>query len=250
MDYFVPHRRIPCIPTVKHHIICQHQVEIEVFPATAEVYFQDERYEDPIDTQVRFSAMVYNAPTEKVKWHVVDLTGGTGAGTIDSAGLYTAPLKGGHPFTLTDIVVATSVDNPMRMAYARVAVIGRGPEPLPVKKLEIFPKTAFIYYPDPHTKDGPDNKYIDKSNTMQMFRTLIKGTDSTHVNWAIQDNADSIPAPPPVPVAGWDKNWYLYKLMGSGTQRTIRIIASLASDAAIMDEAIVIQLNYLWPGIV
>lgn len=245
MNCRIPQRRELCIPTVKHHIVCRHQIEVEIWPAAAEVYFQDERYENPIDAQMRFSASVYNAPTGKVTWQVLSLTGGPGAGAVDASGLYTAPLKGSHPFTLTDIIVATSVDDPMRMAYARVAVVGRGPEPLPVPRVEIFPKTAYLYYPN-----GNHNDHIDKSNTMQIFQSRLRNASSTQLNWSIQDNADS-PAPPlPVPVSGWHQGWYLYKLSGSGSQKTVKISASLASDPSVQDEAIVIHLNYSWPGIV
>lgn len=246
MNPYVPHRRDSCIPTVKHHIICQHQIEIEVFPSIAEVYFQDERYEDPVDVQVRFSASVFNAPTGKVKWQVVSLTGGPGAGTIDAAGLYTAPLKDGHPFiTLTDIIVASSIDDPMRMAYSRVTVVGRGPEPACLPKVEIFPKTSHIYYPE-----GAHNSHIDKSNTQQIFRTRIHNSASSSIKWFTQNNPDVLPAAPEIEVPGWNKDWYLYKLNNSGIQKMVKVIAALSSDLAVRDEALVVHLNYSWPGIV
>ncbi|MBI4377902.1 MAG: hypothetical protein HY578_02270 [Nitrospinae bacterium] len=236
MNCHIPSRRNFCIPTVKHHVICRHQIEVEVVPALAEVYFQDERYEDAVDTQVRFTASVYNAPTEKVSWQVLSLAGGPGAGTIDASGLYTAPLKGGHPFTVTDIIVATSVDDPMRKAYVRVTIVGRGPEPLPVPKLEVFPKTAFLYYPE-----GAHNNHIDKSNTMQLFRTRIHNALNPQIKWYV-DNTEK--------QSGY-QDWYLYELSGSGAQKTVRIKASITIGLnTIQDEAVVMQLNYSWPGIV
>src|ERR1700676_87332 len=114
---------------VCRHIVCQHRVEVEVSPATAEVCFQDERFAHPFNTMVQFQAYVYNAPSNRVTWQGLNPQGGAGAGTIDAGGLYVAPLKGVHPYSLTDLVVATSVDDPFRRALAHVAIVGLGPEP-------------------------------------------------------------------------------------------------------------------------
>jgi len=65
----------------------------------------------------------------------LDLQGGPGAGTIDAAGLYLAPDKGSLPFGLTDIVVATSTDDPFRKAFARVAIVGWDPNQSPPPRL-------------------------------------------------------------------------------------------------------------------
>lgn len=69
--------------TIVHHHICQHQVEIEIWPPVAEAYFRDARYVDPINTQVRFQATVLNAENAAVSFQVRSLSGGAGLGTID-----------------------------------------------------------------------------------------------------------------------------------------------------------------------
>lgn len=220
------------MPAVVHHdIICQHQVEVEVWPAVAEVYYQDERYIDPVNTQVQFDAVVYNAPTDKVTWQVRSLSGGPGAGTIDAAGLYKSPPKGMLPHGLTDIIVATSVDNPFRKAYARVSLIGRGPEPPPIPKLEIFPRWTHLY-----RDSGYHNDHIDESNTMQLFQTIIRNTTSK-VKWQTNDGPSSV-----------EGSSYLYK--PTGFSNPVTITASLVDDPSIKDEAKVILINYSWPGIV
>lgn len=240
MHSYLKHRCLPCIPAVvHHHVVCQHQVEIEVWPAVTEVYFQDERYSDPVNTQVRFDAIVYNAPTNRVAWQVTDINGGTGFGTIDATGLYKAPPKSDIPHGHTDIIVATAVDDPFRKAYARVVLIGRGPEPEPKAKLEIFPKQVYLYYPENYNA-GDHNEYIDKSNTMQLYRATILNTTLTEVEWSV------------APVgAGTIDTTGLYKapLNGSESSKVVKIIANLKS-TTIKDEAEAILINYSWPGIV
>src|ERR1035438_1833931 len=139
--------RPPCrFRRFDHWMVCQHQVEIEVWPATAEVYFHDERYADPVNTQVRFDAAVYNAPNCEVKWEVRALDGSPGQGQVDSTGLYTAPDKDGLNSGLTQIVVATAVADPKRQAFAYVTLVGRGPEPPPVVTVLILPQRVNLYY--------------------------------------------------------------------------------------------------------
>lgn len=239
-----------CGPVVVHHrMVCQHRIEVEVWPASAETYFQDERYADPLNTQVRFSASVYNAPTSYVTWQVLDLNGGPGAGAIDAAGLYTAPLKtdpvkGAYPYSLTDIVVAASVDNPTRKAYARVTVIGPGPEPKPEAKIEIYPKQAYLYYPYPKS-DYTSHKYndhIDASNKMQFFRASIRNVPPEDVTWHVNGSQKK---------SGPDQ-WYLFDLAGEGYNSggdgtTLKVTARLSSDWSIVDEAVVVLENYFWP---
>lgn len=226
-------------PPVVHHIVCQHQVEIEVWPAEVEVYFQDERHVDPLNTQVRFDAVVYNAPSGKVDWSVQRVDGGPGAGSIDPTGLYFAPPKGALPHGTTDIVVATAADDPLRKAFARVSLVGEGPEPPAEPKLEIYPRQVYLYYRY-NQLAGQYNEYIDESNKMQLFRALIRNSDSTQVNWKVDGGV--------APGAG-NEPWYLYKAPDFGSTREVTIEASLQADPGIQSEARVIQINYRWPDI-
>jgi len=89
----MPHLR----PHVCHHVICQHRIEVEVWPAAAEVSLRDERYAQPLEAHVQFSASVYNSPSNRVTWQVLDLDGGPGAGTIDAAGLLYRARQSGPP---------------------------------------------------------------------------------------------------------------------------------------------------------
>ena len=224
-----------CHPVVHHHVVCRHQIEIEVTPENTEVYFADERYVDPINTQVRFDATVYNAPNNSVTWQVTDITGGPGAGSIDPTGLYTAPPKGSIPHGHTDIVMVTANADPTRRAYAKVTLVGFGPEPVPTPKLEIFPKVAHVYY---QNGLGTHNNYIDDSNKGLQFRTIIKNSPSTSVTWSVIGSVGTIDA------AGY------YKAPPPGfSPSPIQIWAHLTHDPSITDKARIILLNYHWPGI-
>ena len=219
-----------------HQVVCQHQIEVEVWPANAEVYFRDERYADPVNTQVRFHASVYNGMSSKVNWAVQDSAGNPGAGSIDPTGLYLAPPKGSLSHGTTDIIIATAAESPFRKAYAFVTLMGNGPEPLLQPILEIFPKQAYLYYPQGH-----DNAYIDQSNTQQLFRATIRHSSGTAVQWlvdsVVQSGAGTVP-------------WFLYQLTGSGASKVVTISARLQTQPAILDEAKAIHLNYSWPGLV
>lgn len=219
------------------HIICQHRVEVEVSPACAEVCFQDERFAHPFNTMVQFQAFVYNAPSNRVTWQVLDVSGGPGAGTIDAAGLYIAPLKGGLHYGLTDLVVATSVDDQFRRAFGRVAIVGLGPERAPVARVEVFPHRAYLYYPQ-----GADNSHIDTSNTMQLFRALVRHADPALVQWSVN------PPPPPSIPAGPE---FVYQVTGSnpGAPQTVTINAWIPGSPTAAGWATVSLLNYDWPGI-
>lgn len=219
-------------PCVRHHVICQHRIEVEVWPATAEVSFRDERFAQPLEAQVQFSAFVYNAPSNRVTWQVLDLQGGPGAGTIDAAGLYLAPDKGSLPFGLTDIVVATSTDDPFRKAFARVAIVGLGPEPKPAPTIEVYPHRSYLYYPG-----GYNNDYIDGCNKMQLFRALVCHADPALVQWSISGAA--VHTGPE------------YLFTSGGWPSAVRIDATVpATTPAVTDWATVTLLNYTWPGIV
>lgn len=225
-----------CEPVIHHHIVCRHQIEIEVGPAQVEVYFSDERYVDPINTQVRFAAHVYNAPNNSVTWRVVNLLGGPGAGTIDGSGLYLAPPKGSLPHGHTDLVIATAKADPKRRAVAKVTLIGEGPEPAAEPVLEVYPTVAHLYY-----QDGPyvHNQYIDPSNKHQQFRTLVRNSPHTSVTWSIVSGPGSI------------SNTGFYYAPHQGTSPIlVQVQAQLNHDAAITAQARVVLLNYSWPGIV
>jgi hypothetical protein len=213
-------------------VICQHRIEVEVWPAAAEVSFRDERFAQPLEAQVQFSAFVYNAPSNRVTWQVLDLQGGPGAGTIDAAGLYLAPDKGSLPFGLTDIVVATSTDDPFRKAFARVAIVGLGPEPKPAPRIEVYPHRTYLYYPS-----GYNNDYIDGCNKMQLFRAMVCHADPALVEWSISG----------APVHTGPE----YLFTSSGWPSNVRIDATVpATTPAVTDWATVTLLNYTWPGIV
>lgn len=216
-----------------HHVVCRHQIEIEVQPAAAEVYFADERYVDAINTQQRFAASVYNAPDNGVIWQVTDVTGGPGAGTIDPSGRYLAPPKGSIPHGHTDLVIATAKADPTRRACAKVTLVGHGPEVAPAAKLEIYPQVAYLYY-----QDGAHNRYIDASNKRQQFTTLMRNTTLTDVSWSVA-GAGTIDA------AG------MYTAPSSGgAPAFVTVQAKLTLDNSVMDTARIILLNYSWPGIV
>ncbi len=224
---------------VVRHLVCQHRIEVEVWPVKAEVYFRNEQDVDPVNTYERFDATVYNGATSLVSWAVESVTGGPGAGTIDSTGLYMAPqapLTGAFPQSVTDVVVATSTEDPLRKAVAFVTVIGHGPASPPAPRIEIAPKQLYLYYPN-----GADNAYIDSSNTMQMFRAFPQHTDSFAVEWLVDGVVQA--------TAGTDP-WFLYRVTGSGVTKTTTVTARLKNDAGVKDDAKVIQINYSWPGLV
>ncbi|MBS0172102.1 MAG: hypothetical protein JSR62_17285 [Nitrospira sp.] len=221
---------------VVRHLVCQHRIEVELWPAKAEVYFCDEHDVDPVNTYVRFEAAVFNGSTSRVEWTVERAGGGPAAGSIDSTGLYVAPPKGLLPYSLTDMVVATSAEDPLRKAVAFVTVIGHGPAPLPPAQIEIAPKQIYLYYPE-----GQDNAYMDLSNTMQMFRAFPRHSDSLAVEWLVDGMVQAGAGPDP---------WFLYRLIGTGSIKTTTVTARLKNHPLVEDAAKVIQLNYSWPGLV
>jgi len=219
-------------PTVIHRFVCRHRVEVEVWPAGAELVFRDERYAHSVNTQVQFDATVFNAPTNRVIWQVHGLDGGPGAGTIDASGLYIAPAKGSLPYGFTEVVTAVSVDDPFRRAHAQVVVFGLGPEPLPPPRVEVHPSRARLYY-----RTGHHNDHIDESNKMQLFRALLFHADPAQLVW--EKNA--------VPVATGPE--YLYKVVDTDPS-DFDITVRLTAAAGVEDRAKVSLLNYSWPGIV
>jgi hypothetical protein len=215
---------------------CCPQIEVEIWPAQAEVSFRDDRAVNPINTQIRFEAAVYNGQSAGVRWEVLDVSGLPGAGTIDATGRYLAPVKGVLPSGLTDIVVATSIENPLRKAFAWVTLVGVGPAAQPGAEIAIRPKSAYLYYP--LNASGTDrNEFIDISNTMQMFRATVRNSNAA-VEWLVNGVLTANPAP---------STQFLYRVNGSGGTATVVIGARLAGQPGVMDEAKVVQINYRWP---
>jgi hypothetical protein len=226
-------------PHIRHQIVCQHRVEIEVSPSEAEVCFRDERYAQPVDAVVQFTATVFNAPSNRVTWRVLDLNGVERLNAIDAAGLYTAPPKAMLPFSLTEIVVATSVDDPFRQAFAKVAVVGLGPEPKPDPVIMVYPRRVDLYYPGDEPNTREHNEYIDSSNTMQLFRALVSNGDPSGIEWAVDGGVTVATGPE-----------YMHRLSGSGPFKVVHVTATLPGLHTATDRATVSQLNYSWPGIV
>lgn len=224
----------PCASGLRivHHAICRHRVEVEVRPAEAELYFQDERWIDPIDIQIRFEAVVYNADTGVI-WEVLAPGGGPGAGTIDATGLYLAPNKGALASGTTDIVVATARADPLRKAYAFVTLVGLGPLPAPQPAIDIWPKSRTLYY-----ATGADNSYIDDSNKMQLFQAFPRNSAGGGVTWRV-DGA----------VQGGNDVFFLYAAPNIGATAEHTVSAEIQGVPAVADAAKVIVLNYLWPGL-
>jgi hypothetical protein len=160
-------------------VICQHQIEIEVWPSHAEVYFSDERYADGLTATARFEACVYNTPTGRVRWTVLGPAGGPGYGTIDQNGTYTAPAKGSIPSGATDVIAAQPVDDLTRIAFAYVTLIGKGPLPRPRPRITVVPGVATIYDMQVGLKG-----FMDISNKKQVFRAIITGSDDP-VDWLV-----------------------------------------------------------------
>lgn len=230
-----------CVTDVVHHVVLRHQVEVEVRPARAEVNFHDEAAVNPINTQIRFEATLYNATRGGVSWEVRDLAGNPGAGSIDASGLYRAPVappKGPLAIALTDVVVATSTEDPLRKAYAWVDLVGDGPAPVPDPRIDISPKTVTLYYPQDRLGGDDRNELIDVSNTMQVFRATLRDSLTSDVEWLV-DGVLRANAPP--------SSLFRYEVTGSGNTKVVVVTARIAARPDVMEEAKVVQINYSWP---
>ncbi|HYM02055.1 MAG TPA: hypothetical protein VET85_03850 [Stellaceae bacterium] len=217
-----------------HHVTLRHQVEIEIRPASIELWFGDERWTDPINTEQRFEATVFNSRLGAT-WEVRDPFGNPGAGTIDSTGLYQAPPKGGLASGTTDLVIATAVEDPLRKAFAWVTLVGKGPLPAPDPRVEVWPKRINLY----HQQAGL-NGYISASNKMQLFRAAVRHSANAAVEWLVDGTVQA--AQPAVVVP-----WFLYQAPAAGSRQVVR--ARLAAQHDVYDEAQVILLDYSWPGL-
>ena len=222
------------IVDIHHYVVCRHRVEVEISPGRIELSFGDEKWVNPINTQMRFEATVYNSE-RGVNWSVRDLAGNPGAGSIDAAGLYRAPSKSGRPNGFTEIVVATAKEDPLRKAFAWVTLLGEGPAPAPTPSIAILPKSAHLYY-----QTGLHNAYIDGSNKQQAFRATIRDSNLTVVEWLV----DGILQP------GQTGPSFLYLTAGAGAPRIVTVRARIKNDPlSTFDEARVNTLNYFWPGL-
>jgi hypothetical protein len=218
------------VTDVFHHIVCRHQVEIEVWPSRVELNFRDEWTANPIDTQTRFDALVYNSDQGHL-WEVRNPDGGPGQGTIDASGLYRAPPKGALPSGFTEVIVATSREDRLRKAFAWVTLVGVGPRPVAAPTVEIWPKRANLYY-----RQGANNNYIDDCNKMRQFMATPRDTPATLVEWLV-DGVIQATGP-----------WFLYQAPNTGGTKVVAVRARLQAHPAIFDEAKVLQINYSWPG--
>lgn len=216
---------------VLHHVVCRHQVEVEVWPPRVELYFADERWTDRIDTQARFEANVINSG-RGVEWRVLDPDGGPGAGSIDATGLYRAPAKGALASGHTEIVVATAVEDPLRKATAWVTLLGEGPLPAPLPRIEICPRRVDLYYKTLH-----HNAYIDDSNKVQLFQATIRHSANQNVVWSLASGAGSI---------GADG---LYQAPASGFDHGLAVVRGTIAGTGVYDEARILLRNYDWPGL-
>jgi len=228
-------------PRIIHHAVWRHRVEVAVSPPRAELYFHDERWTDPINTQLRFEATVYNSDLGAT-WSVASPSGGPGAGTIDQTGLYLAPDKGALASGTTDIVVATARADPLRKAYAWVTLVGEGPAPAPEVTLAVWPTQATLYY-----WSGDENAYIDASNKLRMFRAYSRNASNPAVTWSLSPGLGHL-VPDPA-----DTSWCTYLAPGSGSSPgsgsapVATITAKLTADPAVTADARIVLLNYAWP---
>ena len=218
---------------VVHHVVARHRIEVELRPAHVEFAFRDEKWVNPVDTECCFEATVFNS-SGGVSWQVLNASGGPGAGTIDQRGLYRSPLKGSLPSGHTEVVVATANQDPLRKAFAWVTVLGDGPEPLPVPVIEISPKRAQLYY-----QHGDHNAYIDDSNKRQLFSATFLHTAPTNIDWLVNGVLQASGAEPT----------FLYVAPDNGGTQMVQVRAQMTAQPVVHDDAKVIQLNYVWPGL-
>jgi hypothetical protein len=215
---------------VHHRVVCRHQIEIEVWPPRAEVHFSDDWTANPVGTQTRFEATVYNS-SQGYLWEVRALDGSPGQGTIDISGLYRAPPKGALQNGATEVIVATAREDRLRKAFAWVTLVGFGQEPVTAPTVDISPKRLNLYY-----RQGANNNFMDDSNKMRRFSAIVH--DGTGVIEWLVDNV----------FAGTGSS-FLYQMPNTGGTNTVTIRARLQAQPSIFDEARVQQLNYVWPGL-
>jgi hypothetical protein len=221
---------------VRRQVVCRHQVEIEVWPPRAEVHFADDWTANVATTQVRFEARIFNS-RQGFTWQVRDMAGGPGQGAIDASGLYQAPSKGGLSSGTTELVVATSREDPLRTAFAWVTLVGLGPRPADPPDVAIFPRRVNLYY-----GDGANNDLIDACNKRCQFQALAFNT-ADQLEWLV-DNVVQLDGAMH-PIVG---PWFLYQTPPNGVNTVVKVTARLQHDNAVFADAKISQLNYAWPG--
>jgi hypothetical protein len=232
----------PCARQVVVSGVWRHRIEVTVSPARAQIYFHDERWIDPINTQMRFEVAAYNTD-RGAAWSVVSPSGGPGLGTIDQTGLYQAPDKGSIASGATDIVVATARADPLRKAFAWVTLVGEGPAPAPEVSLDVWPRLVTLYH-----WSGNDNAYMDDSNKLQVFRAFPRHAANPAVNWSLTAG------PGTLQLNAADSAWCTYLAPNTGASpgpasATIATItARLAADPGVTADAEIVLLNYAWPN--
>ncbi len=231
-----PGRHRGGVTDVYHQVICRHQVEIEVWPPRAEVHFRDDWTANPATTEVRFEAQVYNS-TQGFLWEVRDIHGGPGQGTIDAGGLYRAPPKGGLANGTTELVIATSREDPLRKAFAWVTLVGVGPKPVKAPEVAIWPRVVTLYY-----GQGAANRFISECNKVCEFRATVYDSNA-QVEWVVDP-----PGSPPGTVAGFGP-WFLYQAPPNGGPVLVTVRAQLQGQTGVFEDAKVLQMNFDWPGV-
>lgn len=230
-DHHRQRRRYGGVTDVYHQIVCRHQVEIEVWPPRAEVHFRDDWTANPTTAQVRFEAQAYNS-SQGHTWEVRDIAGGPGQGTIDPSGLYRAPPKGALASGTTELVVATSREDPLRKAFAWVTLVGLGPRPAKGAEVAVFPQRANLYY-----RDGANNNMIDDCNKRCQFEAAVFNT-GVQVEWLVNGALQGVVGP-----------WFLYQTPANGGAAVVTVRARLQGNPGVFADAKVSQLNYDWPGV-
>jgi hypothetical protein len=132
--------------------------------------------------------------------------------------------------------VATARADPLRKAFAWVTLVGLGPLPAPAPRIEIWHKRITLYY-----RTNDDNAYMDDSNKMWVFRAFPRHAVNPTVHWTT--SVGSV-----VAVLG-DSHFGVYTAPISGTTTVATVTASLAANPAVTDDAEVLLLNYVWPGL-
>ena len=81
------------------------------------------------------------------------------------------------------------------IVLAWVTLIGDGPAPVPEPRIDISPKTVYLYYPQDRPASPDRNEFIDESNTMQVFRATLRDSLTSEVEWLV-DGVLKVNAPP------------------------------------------------------
>jgi hypothetical protein len=216
---------------VRRQVVCRHQVEIEVWPPRAEVTFRDDWTANPATTEVRFEALVYNS-SQGFTWQVHDIAGGPGHGTIDVSGLYRAPVKSALASGTTDLVVATSREDPLRKAFAWVTLSGVGPRPARAPAVQVFPQRVNLYY-----RNGFNNNLIDDCNKRCQFEAETFNTGA-QMEWLVNGALQGVVGP-----------WFLYETPANGGTAVVTVRVRLQGAPGVFAEAKISQVNYDWPGV-